>query len=97
MKTRIKSKHYEEVSDDKSRALGVLLNQSLDNSWDECLFYIFNNETQTYIFFKFMSHVFKYLIGETNIERAYIDEDDFDKYYDAEFIDGEFSNKLKWS
>ena len=36
------------------------------------------------------------LYGDKKIKTAYMNEEDFDEYYDAEFIEGVFAEKLKW-
>ena len=35
--------------------------------------------------------------GYEKIKRAYLTEEDFDNFYDSEFIEGSFNDKLKWN
>lgn len=94
MKTRIKTAHEEEYSN-KSRTLGVLLNYSSIEEWKDSLIYIYRDGM--YIFFNTMIDMIDYLLyGDNKIKRAYMDEETFDSYYDAESIDGKFSDILKW-
>lgn len=97
MKTKIKTIHEEIHSNNKSRTLGVLLNYSINDDWNESLFFIFNETNKTYTFFKTMTEMFDYLIGDVYMKRAYINETDFDEYYDNNTIDGKFSEKLIYS
>ncbi len=97
MKTHIKTAHEEEYSD-KSRTLGVLLNFSSEvehDGWKESFVYIYREGT--YIFFNTIVDMIDYLLyGDNKMKRAYMTEKDFDGYYDADFIEGPFSEKLKW-
>jgi len=97
MKTYIKSVHEEEYSD-KSRTLGILLNFSTEienDNWKESFVYIY--KSGMYIFFETIIDMIDYLLyGEHKIKTAYMEEDEFDKYYDADFINGTFNEKLKW-
>jgi len=36
------------------------------------------------------------LYAETKVQRAYMEEDEFDNYYDADYIQGKFTDLLKW-
>jgi len=97
MKTKLKTAH-EEAYSDNSKTLGVLINYSIDTEqpdWKESFIYIFNNGT--YIFFDTITNMFNYLVGERKIKRAYMSEDDFDLYYDTDFIDGQFNGLLVWT
>jgi hypothetical protein len=94
MKTKIKTVHEEEYSD-KSRTLGVLLNYADFDDWKDSYVYIYHDDM--YIFFNTMIDMIDYLLyGEQKMKRAYMNEEDFDKLYDAEFIDGTFTENLKW-
>jgi hypothetical protein len=94
MITKIKTIHEEEYSD-KSKSLGILLNYSTDDNWQESFIYVYKNEN--YIFFNTMIDMFDYLFyGENKMKRAYLSELEFDKYYDASDIEGHFSDKLSW-
>jgi len=93
MLTKIKTIHEEEYSDG-SRTIGILLNYSLIQDWDESLVYIYHDGM--YIFFEIIINLIDYLLyGENKMKRAYMEEEDFDKYYDNE-VEGKFSEKLKW-
>jgi len=98
MKTHIKSIHEEEYSD-KSRTLGVLLNFSSEiehEGWKDSFIFIYRDGM--YIFFNTMVDMIDYLLyGESKMKRAYMPEDEFDKYYDADFIEGKFTEILKWT
>lgn len=94
MKTKIKTAHEEEYSDN-SRTLGVLLNYSIADDWKDSLVYIYREGM--YIFFNTIVDMIDYLLyGDNKVKRAYMDEEEFDSYYDAEYVDGSFSEKLKW-
>ena len=95
MKTKLKSVHNEEYSD-KSKTLGVILNFSIgDENWQDSLVFIYRDGM--YIFFTTMVDMIDYLLyGESKMKRAYMEEEEFDNFYDAEFIDGIFTEKLKW-
>jgi hypothetical protein len=50
-----------------------------------------------YIFFDTMFDMFNYLLnGVYNIRCAYMEEDEYDSYYDAPYIEDKFANILKW-
>lgn len=94
MKTIITTAHEEEYSD-KSRTLGVLLNLGLDGKRVDSLLYIYHNGI--YILFNTIMDMNDYLLyGDPKTKRAYLSEEDFDKYYDASFITGLFSENLTW-
>jgi hypothetical protein len=102
MITHIKTIHEEQYSDG-SRTLGVLLNYSSEvehEGWKESFVYLFreNEDGGRYIFFNTMVDLFDYMLyGEDKMKRAYMDEEDFDSYYDAPYIEGKFSDYLKWT
>ena len=94
MKSKLKTIHEEEYSD-KSRTLGILLNYSSIDEWKDSLIYIYRDGT--YIFFNTMIDMIDYLLyADNRVKRAYMDEETFDSYYDAEFINGKFLDILKW-
>jgi len=97
MKTKIKSIHEEKYSDN-SRTLGILYNFSIESdnqNWKDSLIYIYRDNM--YIFFNTMVDMIDYLLyGESKMPRAYLSEEEFDLYYDAEFIDGSFTEKIRW-
>jgi len=96
MKTRIKTIHEEQYTDN-TKIIGVLNNYSLENDYEkESLIYIFNIKDKRYIFFNTVIDIIDYLLySEKQMKRAYLKEDEFDKYYDSE-IEGFFSKKLEW-
>ena len=95
MKTRLKTIHEEEYSD-KSRILGILINYSIDDTeFDESFIYVYRKGI--YIFFNTIIDMIDYLLyGNDNMKRAYFEEDEFDKYYDSDYIVGKFSDLLVW-
>lgn len=99
MKTNIITVHEEEYSD-KSRIIGVLLNFVPDDSVEFFSFkdsfpYIY--KTGIYIFFETLIDLIDYLLyGDKKMKRAYMEEKEFDKYYNADNIDGKFEDKLVW-
>lgn len=94
MKTQLRSVH-EETYSDGSRTLGVLLNYSDEDNFKESLTYIFREDK--YIFFNTIIDMIDYLLyGEIKMKRAYMEEDVFDSYLDAEYIEGKFSDILVW-
>lgn len=99
MITHITTAH-EEAYSDGSKTLGVLLNYSSEiehDGWKDNLVYIFDHEKTIYIFFNTMFDMFNYLFnGVYKIKCAYMEEDEFDSYYDAPYIEGAFTEKLKW-
>lgn len=96
MKTFIVTIH-EETYSDNSRTFGVLLNYSKDNTIKESLVYIFNHKDKRYIFFETIINMIDYLLyGEDNMKRAYIEENDFDFYYDNGIENNSLKNTLNW-
>jgi len=95
MKTHLKLVHNEEFSD-KSRELGVLLNYSdEDPNWRDSFIFLYHDER--YLFFNTMYDLFNHMLnGARDITYAPMSEEDFDKYDDAEFIDGKFTDVLVW-
>lgn len=94
MKTKLKSIHEESYSDN-SRSLGVILNYEIDGDWKDSLIFIYNDNV--YIFFHCIIDMIDYLLyAVKKMKRAYMSEDDFDIYFDAEYIDGSFIEKLTW-
>lgn len=96
MKTKIKTVHEEKFTQgNKNLTFGVLLNQSIDDDWKESFIYTYKNGT--YIFFNTMIEMFEYqLYGELKTERAYMDEETFDSFYDSDSFNGKFGDALKW-
>lgn len=107
MKTHIKTVHEEQYSDG-SRTLGILLNYSLapnidggaDFEFKESFVYMFRENEEEggrYVFFNTMFDMWSYILySENKMKIAYMDEEDFDKLYDATFIDGTFGELLSW-
>jgi hypothetical protein len=99
MRTKLKSAHEEQYSDG-SKTLGIIFNYSLEvenDGWKESFAFIFNHENNMYIFFDTMFDMFNYLLnGVYNIRCAYMEEDEYDSYYDAPYIEDKFANILKW-
>lgn len=94
MKTQINTVHEEKYSDG-SRILGVLANYSIDGSWKDSLIYIYRNNV--YIFFTTIVDMIDYLMyADKKTLRAYMEESEFDKFFDSDEIDGEFKNVLRW-
>lgn len=96
MKTYITSFHEEEYSDN-SRTLGVLVNLSPEKAdFKDSFIYIYRNGM--YIFFNTIIDMNDYLMyGEGRMTRAYMTEEDFDKYYDVKYFEGYFKDKLSWT
>ncbi len=100
MKTNIKEILNEEIKkEDETFTFGVLFNYSKeDNNWNNSLLYMFNHETKTYIFFTTIIDMIDYYFYRSDkTKRAYLSDDEFEKYYDAEYIEGSFIEKLKWT
>lgn len=96
MKTLLNTIHEEEYSD-KSRVIGVLLNFSIKNGdFKDSFIYIYRKGI--YIFFNTIIDCMDYLLySDSNVQRAYMRENDFDELYDKpKGIDGEFRGYLKW-
>jgi len=91
MKTKIKTIHEEEYSD-KSRILGILYCYSLENNEHESLVYVFRKDN--YIFFHTIIDMMDYVLYGENKNRVYLTENEFDKFYDSEYIDDWFSKKI---
>lgn len=97
MKTFIITAHEEEYSN-KSRTLGVLLNINEENERIDSLIYIYTESRKMYVFFNTIIEMNEFLLyGDSKMKRAYISEDEFDKLYDADFIEGKFSEHLSWA
>ena len=98
MKTYIKTAHEEEYSNSNKQyiTLGVLLNYNENYERIDSLIYIYRNDM--YIFFNTIMDMNEYLLyGDSKMKRAYISEEDFDKFWDALHINGKFTEHLKWS
>ena len=99
MKTKIREIHSEEYSDN-TKTLGVLLNYSIDTEhkdWHDSLIYVYNHERKTYVFFNTLIEMIDYqFYGDRKIKCAYLNEAEFDNYFDAEYLDDKFSEILKW-
>lgn len=94
MNTVIKTIHEEQYSDG-SRTLGVLLNYSSVEDWNESFIYIYREGM--YIFFNTMVEMMDYLLySDKKVHRAYMEEEVFDQYYDSDEINGKFSDILEW-
>ena len=96
MRTQITTAHEEQYSNG-SRTLGVLFNYSETVDFKESFIYIYHNGK--YVFFNTMIDMMNYLLygdREDSTKRAYMLEDDFDALYDADYINGKFSEKLTW-
>lgn len=102
MKTHIKTIHTEEISSyENKRSIGVLLNFSSEpqhSGWKDSLIFIFNHKTLTYIFFNTIIDMIDYnFYGKQGVRCAMMTEEEFDEYYDAQYIEGKFSEILKWA
>ena len=98
MYTHITTAHEEETTQqDKKKIIGILLNYSSDvenEGWKESFPYIYKEGM--YIFFNTIMEMMDYLLyGEAKMKRAYMEEQEFDEYYDTP-IDSKFSEKLSW-
>lgn len=88
---------FEEVrkgTDSNEYVLGSLLQISSNNEY-ELYPYLYKKENNSYIFFNMYLEAVDYMLGEKNMVRAYMLEDEFDKYYDNG-IDKPFSEVLDW-
>lgn len=96
MKTKIKTVHEEtDKSSEQTKVIGVLFCTSLEDNWKDSLIYVYKNNT--YTFFETIDDMINYLFGGgQKMKRAYMPESEFDAYYDAEYIEGKFTEKLKW-
>lgn len=94
MKTKIRTVHEEQYGS-KGKILGVLENYELNGNWKESFIYIY--EDNMYIIFDTIIEMNEYLLyGDDNIKRAYLDENEFDEYYDSE-TSGKFVEILDWN
>ena len=99
MKLKLTTGYTERYSnEDLNKELGIITSYDLESPElviVESVPYIYRNEN--YIFFKSLLNLFDYYLnGSLYIERAYLTEEDFDKYYDMEFLEEKFSEKLEW-
>ena len=95
MKTRLKSVHEETASDGRY-IFGVILNDN-DEGFKESFTFIFEHARNMYTFFDTMMDLFDFrLYGEDKKKRAYMAEDEFDTYLDADEFEGKFADILKW-
>lgn len=88
---------FEEVrkgTDSNEYVLGSLLQISSNDEY-ELYPYLYKKENNSYIFFNMYLEAVDYMLGEKNMVRAYMLEDEFDKYYDNG-IDKPFSEVLDW-
>ena len=96
METYLKTTHEEQYSDG-SKTLGVLMNYDKDENFKESFVYIFNHEKKMYIFFNTMIDMFDYMLyGDVKMKRAYMEEQEFDTFYDSNYIGGKFTEHLIW-
>lgn len=95
MRTKIKTIHEEQFNNTNT-VIGVLLNYSEeDDNWKDSFTYYYHNNM--YVFFNTIIDLIDYLLyGEKKMKRAYMSEEYFDQYFDADYIDGSFNNILKW-
>lgn len=98
MKTKLMTAHEESyVHNDKTRIFGVLVNYSIEPSKQYKNSLIYTYKDGVYVFFNTIIDAINYMLyGENDVKRAYLKEVVFDIYYDSEFIDSEFTNKLEW-
>lgn len=99
MRTVIQTAHeetYNNSDDLVERTMGILMNYCPnDPNFRESLVYIYRKGM--YIFFNTIVDCIDYLFyGNDKMKRAYMEEVEFDIYYDAEYIDGKFCDKLEW-
>lgn len=87
-------KKTEEGMEIDNYTLGSLLQISKDNKY-ESYPYLYKKDNKSYIFFNTYLEAIDYMHGEKLMVRAYITEDDFDKYYDNG-IDKPLSEILEW-
>jgi len=102
MITHISEVHTEEYSDG-SYTLGVLLNYSSEpqhEGWKESFVYMFRQTEESggrYTFFNTMFELWSFMLyREDKMKRAYMSEEDYDKLFDAPYIEGTFNDHLKW-
>ena len=97
MKTGIRTTHEEKYTQNETnRTIGILYNYPVgDENWSDSFAYLYKDKM--YIFFNTIIEMVDYLLyGELKMNRAYMEESEFDEYYDADYIDGTFNDKLKW-
>ena len=96
MKTQIRTTHEEVYNNEKD--IGVLTNFDLEGNYVDSFAFIYNKETETYVFFNTILDMFNYLMygGDDKINRAYLKEETFDELYDAEELNSEFKMVLDW-
>jgi hypothetical protein len=98
MKTGLLTGFSERYSqEDPNKEFGIMLNYNVEKfKIMESLPYVFRNST--YIFFTSLTDLISYLFNgiTININRAYLSEAEFDVLYDADYINGLFSEKLEW-
>jgi hypothetical protein len=99
MITHIKTVHNEEFSDGRY-TIGILLNYSSEiqyESWKESFAYVFEHERNMYTFYDTIFDMLNFLLyREDKMKRAYMEEEEFDGYYDAPYIEGSFSSHFTW-
>lgn len=98
MKTRIRTAHEETYQQSESeKTIGILENYSIEQNdqWKESFSYIYNQGV--YIFFDTIIELIDYLLyGEKGMKRAYMKENIFDEYYDASYINAQWTEVLEW-
>lgn len=98
MKTGLMTGYSERYSEeDRNREFGFLINYNVEKfKIEESVPYIFRGGN--YIFFKTFTDLMSYLFNgiTVNISRAYLSEVEFDVLFDANFINGLFSQQLEW-
>ena len=99
MTTHIKEIHNEQFSDGRY-TIGIVLNYSSEiehEGWKETLVYSFDHERLTYTFYNTIFDMLNALLyHEDKMKRAFMTDEEFEGYCDAPYIEGKFSDYLKW-
>lgn len=96
MDTKIKTVHEEQSND---RNIGVLYNYSVTEGelFSDSMIYLYDKGI--YVFFETITYMIDYVFygnHKNSNKRAYMEEKDFDVYYDN-VITGKFTDCLKWT
>ena len=96
MNTTITTAHEEQYSSSgKKRELGILLNLDANGMRADSLVYMYH--AGTYTFFNTIIELNDFLLyGDPKTKRAYLEEAEFDVFYDSKGIDGLFAEHLTW-
>ena len=96
MTTHIREIHNEKFSDGRY-TIGILLNENDDRTWKETFAFVFEHERNMYTFYETIFDMLNFLLyREDKMKRAFMSDEEFEGYCDAQYIEDTFSSHLSW-